>query len=75
MKYLIFVVFAITACSGTFLKEVLKEEWNSFKVRSFSQIVMEHDFVKKKINFGKYSIRETLCLSQRFSEIFTHICF
>lgn len=33
MKYLIFFALAITATSGVFVQDVLKEEWNSFKVR------------------------------------------
>ncbi|KAG4066537.1 hypothetical protein HA402_007173 [Bradysia odoriphaga] len=32
MKYLIFFAFAIAVSSGTFIQDVLKEEWHSFKL-------------------------------------------
>lgn len=55
MKCLIFLVFAIAVSSGTFIEDVIKEEWRSFK--------LEHS--KKYINPVEERFRQKVFLENR----------
>ncbi len=55
MKYLIFFAFAITASSGMFLQDVVKAEWNSFKVKKLIKI----KFMVRKIELSTVKLTQS----------------